>query len=61
MAKRKKSLKYSAEAAAVPATKRRCLLRVSIRDGVIESRLEELWARQGCVQVEDKETEREVS
>lgn len=49
------------KAATVSSMNRRCLLRVSIRDGIIESRLEELWARQGCIQVEDTAPAKEVS
>lgn len=66
MPRRRKNLKYSAEAAktisltggndkavTVPKASGRCLLRVSLQDGVIESHITELWERQGCITVDD--------
>ena len=54
MPKRKKRITHFAETAIAQKTKRRCLLRVSIQDGVIESHLKELWERQGCITVDDR-------
>ena len=65
MANKRKNLKYSTEAsktmrpmgqngnAKLMRSTERCLVKVSIKDGVIESHIEDLWARQGLVNPND--------